>query len=97
MTNLENFDKTIIKIAKSYKIKPLDWEDLAQELRLHLVEKERWAEKNKIKINNYDNWAYISCMNKVRNLAKYYKRQKRNSSKDLSLEELMEKGFDRAQ
>jgi DNA-directed RNA polymerase specialized sigma24 family protein len=93
MTNLEKFDPTIIKLAKTWKISPLKWEDVAQELRLHLLKKERTT---KTPINDYKNWAYISCRNKIRDLAKYYHRAKRDVRNETSLDELKEKGFDKS-
>jgi len=86
---LKKFDKTIIKLAKTYTIKPLDWEDIAQELRVHL-----WKNREKYDPNRaeFKNWAYILCRNKIRDLARYYKAKKRDSSKDLSLEMLEEEG-----
>jgi len=88
MSNLEQFEPILIKLAKTYSIPPLDWEDIAQELRIHLWLKEKSAKRP---IKNYNNWAYICCKNKIKNLAKYYQRQKRDERKIISLEELIEK------
>ena len=87
---LEDFELTIKKLAKTYKIEPLTWEDLAQELRIHLWLKEKSAKKP---IRNYNNWAYIVCKRKIINLARYYSRKQRDASKNVSIEELQEKGF----
>ena len=84
MDNLTQFEPTIIKLAKSYNIPPLEWQDIAQELRIHL-----WLKRDKYDGKKpYKNWAYIGCRNKIRDLAKYYQRQKRDSRKEVSLEEL---------
>jgi len=88
---MENFEKTIIKLAKSYKIVPLEWQDIAQELRIHLWVNRSKYDKSK---GSYKNWAYISCRNKLRDLAKYYQAQKRDYRKIVSLDELMEQGID---
>jgi DNA-directed RNA polymerase specialized sigma24 family protein len=68
----------------------MEWEDVAQELRLHLFLKYR---NRKSAIRNYENWAYITCRNKIRDLARYYTRKKRHTN-IVSIDELKEKGFD---
>jgi len=73
LDNLTQFEPTIIKLAKSYNIPSLEWEDIAQELRIHLWLKQKSAKKP---IKNYQNWAYISCRNKIRDLARRYQNQK---------------------
>ena len=84
MFNLTQFEPTIIKLAKTYRIEPLEWQDIAQELRLHL-----WLKRDKFdpKKASYENWAYITCKNKIKDLARYYKREKR-AIKEVSLESL---------
>lgn len=83
---LLDFDPTIIKLAKTYHIEPLEWQDIAQELRLHLwLKKGKYDEKRR-----FDNWAYITCKNKIRDLAKKYNKQ----IKIISLDALKENGFD---
>ena len=84
MDNLTQFEPTILKLAKSYSIPPLEWQDIAQELRIHLLLKEKSA---KIPIKSYKNWAYILCQNKIKDLARYYQREKRDYRKQVSLEE----------
>lgn len=88
---MEDFDKTIIKLAKAFKIPPLEWEDVAQELRIHL-----WKNRHKYdpQKGKYKNWAYIICRNKLRNLAEYWRAQKRDPKKVVSLEELKKRGLD---
>jgi RNA polymerase sigma factor (sigma-70 family) len=85
MDNLTQFEPTILKLAKTYQIPPLEWSDIAQELRIHLWE-------NRHKFNpvkaTYENWAYICCRNKIKDLAKYHKRQCRDGSKDTRLDDL---------
>ena len=81
---LEDFEPTILKLAKTYSIPPLEWEDIAQELRLLLWQKEKSAKKP---IKSYNNWAYILCRNKIRDLARYHQREKRDYRKQVSLEE----------
>lgn len=79
---LNSFDQTIIKLAKTYHIEPLEWKDVAQELRLHL-----WEQRAKYDPTRpFKDWAYITCRNRIKNLAKYYHRQKRHT-KIVSLEE----------
>jgi DNA-directed RNA polymerase specialized sigma24 family protein len=86
---LAEFDATIIKLSKAYKIEPLEWEDTAQELRLWL-----WLRaKDQVSIKSFKDWAYITCKNKLVDLNRYWERQKRDRSKVSSLEEMTEKGF----
>ena len=90
-TKLEEFETTILKLAKTWNIPPLEWQDIAQELRIHLWLKEQEHGEG---IKDYNNWAYITCRNKIRDLAKYYQRGKRDHRKIVSLEALIEDGFD---
>lgn len=82
MSNLEEFDETIVKLAKTYHIEPLEWQDVAQELRIHLWKNEAKCDKKR----PYKDWAYIVCRNKIKDLAKYHTRQKRRANL-VSLEE----------
>jgi RNA polymerase sigma factor (sigma-70 family) len=88
---LKEFDKTIVKLAKSYNIPPLESDDIAQELRLAL-----WLKRDQYtpELGEYDSWAYIVCRNKIRDLARYYKRKKREEVKKISLDLLQGRGFD---
>ena len=88
---LEDFDKTIIKLARTYYIPPLEWQDIAQELRIHLWLKEKSAKKP---IKSYNDWAYKTCRRKIIDLNRYYTRQKRDVRKEVSLDVLREKGID---
>lgn len=89
---LKEFEPTIIKLAKSSHIRPLEWQDIAQELRLYLWEEEK---KTKKPIKSYKNWAYIVCRHKLGKLRRYYTQQKRDERKIVSLDMLMERGFDK--
>lgn len=91
MNNLQLFDSTLVKLAKTYNIPPLEWEDIAQELRLHLFKKEKARQKP---IESYKDWAYVLCRNKIRDLALHYQAQKRDYRKQVSLDELKEKGLE---
>lgn len=88
---LKEFEPTIIKLAKTYHIGDLEWQDIAQELRIHLWLKEKSAKEP---IRSYKDWAYILCRRKIAELARYYKRKKRDSSKNVSLEALEEEGVE---
>lgn len=84
MEDFEAFEPTLIKLAKAYKIDELEWKDIAQEFRIHL-----WLNRNKYnRKKSYNNWAFICCKNKIRDLAKYFNRQKRDKHKIISLEDL---------
>jgi len=87
LDNLQQFEPTLIKLAKTYKIPPLEWEDIAQELRLHLWLKEKNRKKS---IKDYNNWAYIVCRRKLIDLARKYNKK----IKTISFEELREKGIE---
>jgi len=91
LDEIKQFDKTIIKLSRAYKIKPLEPCDIQQELRIAL-----WlnrAKYNKDK-GSYKSWAYMVCRNKLKDLYKHYNRQKRDIFKEISLDALMNKGFD---
>lgn len=85
---LKEFEPTIKKLSRTYEIKPLESEDLAQELRLHLFE------KYTLKVKEFNGWAYIVCRRKIVDLSRYYTFQKRDNRKLSSLHEKMENGFD---
>lgn len=83
MEDFEAFEPTLIKLAKTYKIGDLEPDDVAQELRIHL-----WLNRDKYdRKKPYNNWAFICCKNQIRKLARYYKRQKRDTRKTISLNE----------
>ena len=87
---LGDFDKTIIKLNKTYHIEPLTWEDTAQELRIHLwVKRDKYDQKR-----DYNNWAYITCKKKLIDLARHYNAQKRCEAKKTSLNKLLEEGYE---
>jgi len=86
---LKQFEKTLIKLAKSFSIPNMDWQDIAQELRVHL-----WLKFDKYNPKrDFNDWAYIVCRNKLKDLYKFSTRKKR-FGKDISLENLQEKGLD---
>jgi len=91
LTELEQFEPTIRKLSYAYHIEPLEPSDIAQELRIHLWKKHHLYDPAK---GEYKNWAYITCRNRIKNLAKYYKRKKRDQSKTDSLSYLLDKGYD---
>jgi hypothetical protein len=77
---------------RDWKIKGMDWEDLAQDLRIHLSNKfDTWEKES-----SFRTWANRVMMNKINNIVR-----DKNNSKDvldqkntLSTEELLEKGLD---
>jgi len=83
LDNLQQFEPTIKKLAKTYKIPPLTWEDTAQELRLLL-----WLKRDKYNPNRakYKTWANKVCKNKIKDLAKKWGKE----IKVISLQELKE-------
>jgi len=92
LTELEQFDDTIKKLSYAYHIEPLEPCDIQQELKITL-----WINRNKYDKNkgSYKSWAFMVCRNKLRELYRYNTRQKRDIRKETSLDELIEKGFDK--
>ena len=62
-----SIEKTIKYLSTKYKIPPLDSDDIAQELRLHLLTKDKEG------IEDYNQWAFIVCKRKILDLARKYK------------------------
>ena len=85
LNEIKQFETTIIKLSYAYNIKPLEPCDIANELRLHLWLKEKEQKKP---IESYKNWAYITCRNKIKDLARKY------NNEPISLNKLQAKGFD---
>lgn len=84
MEDFEAFEPTLIKLAKTYKIGDLEPDDVAQELRIHL-----WLNRDKYdRKKPYNNWAFICCKNRIKDLARYFERQKRDKKKVISIEDL---------
>jgi DNA-directed RNA polymerase specialized sigma24 family protein len=70
--NLNNFDSTIVILAKKYysgffnRFDYLSWEDIAQELRIRI-----WQQRNHYDlIRSFNNWAYVICTNHLKNMIK---------------------------
>lgn len=88
--HLAEFDATIIKLAKTYHIEPLEWQDVAQELRITL-----WLKRDQfLAAKNPLGWAYKVCRNKIVDLARHHQSQKFGEAKKISLEELKEQGIE---
>ena len=91
MSELEEFDPTIIKLAKAYQIPNMDWEDIAQELRLHL-----WLQIKTYKPRKFNGWAYMTCKKKLIDLwRKASHNRNKQSIQFVSLDVLMKNGFDK--
>lgn len=89
--NLNQFEKTIIKLARTYYICPLEPCDIEQELRIIL-----WKNRDKYnpKKSAYQTWATKVCKRRIWELARYYSRNNRDSSKFKSFEALKDEGID---
>ena len=74
--NFQKYESDIAAKARIYKVPGMDWEDVAQELRIHI-----WKKRDK-----YDSsrgakertFVISILMNKIRDLRKYSNRQKRH-------------------
>lgn len=73
--NFQNYESDIVAKARIYKVPGMDWEDVAQELRLHLWQKRDWFNPNL----GVKERTFVMCMlmNKIKDLRKYFNRQKR--------------------
>jgi len=78
---------------EEWDIKGMDWEDLAQELRIHLMNKYDSFNPEK---SSFRTWANRIMLNKIKNIAreKNLSADVINRKSTLSIEELKEKGFD---
>jgi len=87
--NFLDFQKEVKAKAKTYKIPGLDWEDIAQELNIHL-----WLKRDKYNPGRKASpktFVQRILTNKLRDLARITKAKKRYIDYNhLSLEELME-------
>lgn len=77
--------------AKLAYIAGMDWEDIAQELYLHL-----WLVRHKYDSTKSSRRTFIArvVVNKIRDLARKSLAKKRNLYQTVSLDLLMESGFD---
>lgn len=85
------FEKDIVAKAKTYSIPGMDWEDIAQELRLAL-----WLNLPKFQPGKASERTFANRImeNKIKDLAKFTNRKKRwIDSHYISLDELMEKAL----
>jgi DNA-directed RNA polymerase specialized sigma24 family protein len=70
--NLTIFDPTLIILAKKYysgffnQFAYLSWEDIAQDLRIRIFEQYAHFTQGK----NFNNWAYVVCVNHLKNKIK---------------------------
>jgi len=87
------YENDIVAKAKYYTIPNMDWEDVAQELRIILWQKlDKFQGRNNASERTF---AMKVMQNKILDLAKAANRKKRLiDSYHLSLNELMEQGFD---
>lgn len=85
---LSGFDPTLIILAKKYysgffnQFAYLSWEDLAQDLRVRIWEQKTHYNQNK----NFNNWAYVVCVNHLKNKIKAQHALKRGLGKSFTTE-----------
>ncbi len=87
--NFLDFQKEVQAKAKTYKISGLEWEDVAQELNIHIwLNRDKYNPGRKASVKTF---IQRVLMNKLRDLARRAKAKKRYIDYNhLSLEELME-------
>jgi len=87
------YENDIVAKAKYYTIPNMDWEDIAQELRITLWQKlDKFQGRNNASERTF---AMKIMKNKILDLAKFSNRKKRwIDSHHLSLDELREREFD---
>jgi len=87
------YQNDIIAKAKTYKIPGMEWQDIAQELDITLwLKLKKFQGRNNVSERTF---AIKVMQNKIRDLVKYANRKKRwIDAHHLSLEELMEQGFE---
>lgn len=85
---LNGFDPTLIILAKKYysgffnQFAYLSWEDVAQDLRVRI-----WEQRSHYDITrNFNNWAYVLCVNHLRNMIKAQHCLKRGLGKSFTTE-----------
>ena len=87
--NFLDYENDIVAKAKTYSIPNMDWEDIAQELRLAI-----WLNRNKFNPKRASQRTFVMRImkNKIIDLARAANRKKRLiDSYHLSLDELQEK------
>lgn len=90
--NILSFQNDIIAKSKSAYIKGMEWQDIAQELNLHL-----WIKREKYNPEKAGERTFVVRIitNKIRDLIRKANAQKRFADNNaISLEQLMESGFD---
>ena len=89
--NIFEYQKDIQAKAKLANIGGMEWEDIAQELYLHL-----WCVRNKYNPVKSSPRTFVVRVitNKIRDLARRSLAKKRNYHQLVSLDALMERGFD---
>ena len=74
--NFQKYESDIVAKAKTYKVPGSDWEDVAQELRIHI-----WKKRDKFDASRgvkERTFVMSMLMNKIRDLRKYSNSQKRH-------------------
>ncbi len=86
------FQKDIIAKSKSTHIPGMDWEDIAQELDIHVWQKRKKFDSAKASERTF---VVRIITNKIRDMARRANAKKRTTDKNaVSLDELIESGFD---
>jgi DNA-directed RNA polymerase specialized sigma24 family protein len=85
---IKQFDTILIILSKKYysgffnQFAYIDWEDLAQDLRVRIYEQFIHFDQTK----NFNNWAYVVCVNHLKNKIKAQHAIKRGLGKSFNTE-----------
>ena len=74
--NFQDYESDIVAKARTYEVPGMDWEDVAQELRIHI-----WKKRDRFDVSRgVKERTFVMSMliNKIRDLRKYSNRQKRH-------------------
>src|SRR4030042_4139039 len=91
MENLKQFESIIKAESHKYNISGCAHEDIAQEIRIKLWQKEKQFNPNK---SSYKTWANRVMKNCIKNLIRQAYTKKQVLNRALSIEELKENGFE---
>ena len=91
LKDLQQFEPIIKAEAHKHNIQGMDWEDIAQEIRIKLWQKEKLF--NPIK-SSYKTWANKVMKNCIKDLIKGSQRKKQTLNRAISIEELQKNGLD---
>lgn len=93
--NILSFENDITAKSKTSYVRGMEWQDISQELFLHL-----WQKRDKFDPTKASERTFVVCVitNKIRDLVRQAGAEKRFAENNaISLERLIEEGFDVAE